>query len=202
MALSRKFLVSTACHEKHSARTISGSTSSAALTVVSAPVIRPSWFMMMTHCAAKQTSAMVATVRPIITLDSQVLNRQMRCTSARGSVAAEFALALPVLVLFLAGIALLGVLFAANAGLQQAVGEGARLATLYPRPDDATITARIRQAAFALNATNLDAPALTHGVANGVPYVDISLTYHPQLNFILFSGPHISLTRSRRAYIN
>jgi len=123
-----------------------------------------------------------------------------RC--ARGSVAAEFALALPVLVLFLAGVAQLGVLFAANAGLQQAVGEGARLAIIYPRPNDATITARIRSAAFALNASYLDEPSLTHGTSNGVPYVDISLTYHPRLNFILFSGPQISLTRSRRAYIN
>lgn len=122
------------------------------------------------------------------------------CT--RGSAAAEFALAVPVLVLFLAGIAQLGVLFAANAGLQQAVGEGARLATIYPRPDDATLTTRIRKASFALKSTYLDTPTLTHGVANGVPYVDISLTYHPPLNFILFSGPQISMTQTRRAYIN
>jgi len=120
----------------------------------------------------------------------------------RGSAAAEFALALPVLVLFIAGIAQLGVLFAANAGLQQAVGEGARLATLFPRPDDATITARIRRAQFALNSAYLDAPTLTRGVANGVPYIDISMTYRPPLNFIFFTGPQISMTRSRRAYLN
>ncbi|MGT2440234.1 hypothetical protein ACU4GH_35765 [Bradyrhizobium betae] len=40
---------------------------------------------MMAHCATKQSSATVATVRPTTTLDSQVSNRQMRCTSARGS---------------------------------------------------------------------------------------------------------------------
>jgi len=120
----------------------------------------------------------------------------------KGSAAAEFALALPVLVLFIAGIAQLGVLFAANAGLQQAIGEGARLATLFPRPDDATITARIRKAQFALNSAYLDAPTLTRGVANGVPYIDISMTYRPPLNFIFFTGPQISMTRSRRAYLN
>jgi len=122
--------------------------------------------------------------------------------STRGSATAEFALAVPILVLFLAGIAQLGVLFAANAGLQQAVGEGARLATIYPRPDDATITARMHNASFALKATYLDAPTITHGVANGVSYVDISLTYHPALNFIFFMGPQISMTQSRRAYLN
>jgi Flp pilus assembly protein TadG len=122
--------------------------------------------------------------------------------STQGSAAVEFALAVPILVLFLAGIAQLGVLFAANAGLQQAVGEGARRATLYPRPDDATITTRIHNASFALNAAYLDTPTLTHGVANGLSYVDISLTYHPRLNFVFFSGPQISMTQSRRAYLN
>ncbi len=121
---------------------------------------------------------------------------------ARGVAAAEFALALPILGLFLAGISQMGILFAANAGLQQAVGEGARLATIYPRPDDATIVARIRNASFALNANFLDSPSLTHGVANGVPYIDISLTYHPPLNFIFFSGPQISIQQTRRAYID
>src|SRR5262249_53558384 len=45
----------------------------------------PSWLRMMAHCAAKQTSAMVATERPTTTLESQVSYRQMRCTSARGT---------------------------------------------------------------------------------------------------------------------
>ena len=40
---------------------------------------------MIAHCAAKQISATVATERPTKTLDSQVSNRQIRCTSARGS---------------------------------------------------------------------------------------------------------------------
>ena len=120
----------------------------------------------------------------------------------RGSAAAEFALAVPLLVMFLAGIAQLGILFAANAGLQQAVGEGERLATIYPLPSDATIKTRIQNAAVALNANYLDTPTLTHGTSNGVPYVDISLTYHPKLNFVLFAGPQITMTRTRRAYTN
>lgn len=120
----------------------------------------------------------------------------------RGSAAIQFALALPVFMLFLCGIAQLGVLFAANAGLQQAVGEGARLATLYPRPSDDAIATRIGRAGFALDSRYLDAPSLTHGIANGVPYLDIALTYHPRLNFIFFAGPQLSITRSRRAYLN
>ena len=120
----------------------------------------------------------------------------------RGVGAIEFGLSAPLVIIMVVGIAQLGTLFAANAGLQQAIGEGARLATLFPRPDDATITARIRKAQFALNSAYLDAPTLTRGVANGVPYIDISMTYRPPLNFIFFTGPQISMTRSRRAYLN
>ena len=84
MALPRKFLVSTACQEKHSAIRTSGTITHAAVRVVSAPVIVPSWCSIIAHCTAKATSATVATVRPTVTLDSHVSNRQIRCTSARG----------------------------------------------------------------------------------------------------------------------
>lgn len=122
--------------------------------------------------------------------------------SEKGSAGAEFALAVPVLALFLIGIFQLSILFAANAGLRQAVGAGARVATLYPHPDDTAIIAQIRRAGFALNSAYLDAPTLTHGTANGVAYVDIDLTYRPPLNFAFFQGPRITMTRSRRAYLN
>ena len=79
-------MVSTAYQEKHSAITSNGTITSAMLSVVSAFVIAPSWFRMTAHCAAKQSSATVATERPTTTLDSQVSNRQMRCTSARGRI--------------------------------------------------------------------------------------------------------------------
>ena len=119
-----------------------------------------------------------------------------------GLAAVEFALALPILVMLLAGIAQMGALFAANAGLQQAVGEGARLATIWPQPTDTVLIARVRAAANNVNLTYLDAATVTHGTSNGVSYVDISLTYRPPLKFIFFQVPAITMTRTRRAYLN
>src|SRR5690348_972117 len=84
IAFQRKFVVSTAYQEKHSATMISGTITSAAFTTVSAPVIAPSRKRRIAHCATKQTSAIVATERPTATLEVQWSNRQMRCTSARG----------------------------------------------------------------------------------------------------------------------
>src|SRR5215469_5166991 len=78
MALPKWFFVSTACQDKHSAMSIKGTIAHAALNVVSAPVIVPSWYRTMAHCAAKQISAMVATDRPTAALDNQVSNKQIR----------------------------------------------------------------------------------------------------------------------------
>ena len=122
-----------------------------------------------------------------------------RCV--RGSAAVQFALAVPVLVLFIAGIAQLGILFAASAGMQQALGEGARAATLYPRPTDAAISAKVTNAKFALDSRYLTS-SLSHGTSNGLPYVDIQLSYTPHLSFIFFTASSITITRTRRAYLN
>jgi Flp pilus assembly protein TadG len=122
-----------------------------------------------------------------------------RC--ARGSAAVQFALAVPVLVLFIAGIAQLGLIFAASAGMQQALGEGARAATLYPRPSDDAISAKVTNAKFALDPRYLTS-SLSHGTSSGMPYVDIQLTYAPHLSFVFFTGPAITITKTRRAYLN
>jgi len=131
---------------------------------------------------------------------TKLLDRVMSCV--RGSAAVQFALALPVLVLFIIGTAQMGILFAANAGMQQALGEGARLATLFPAPADDVISARIMQTRFSLKSEYLTAPTFTHGTSSGVPYVDITLVYKPRLNFVFFTGPQITMTKTRRAFQN
>jgi Flp pilus assembly protein TadG len=120
---------------------------------------------------------------------------------ARGSAAVQFALAVPVLVILIAGIAQLGVLYAASAGMQQALGEGARAASLYPRPTDDVISAKLMAKKFALDSSNLTS-SLSHGTSNGLPYVDIQLTYTPRLNFVFFTVPSVTITKTRRAYLN
>ena len=63
----------------------------------------------------------------------------------RGAAAIEMALALPILVSMIYGLFQVGLLYQANAGMQHALGEGARLSTIYERytennvPTDAAI---------------------------------------------------------------
>ena len=62
-----------------------------------------------------------------------------------GAAAIEMAFALPILILLIYGIFQIGIAFQASAGMQNALGEGARLATLFPEPTDAQIVARIKE---------------------------------------------------------
>jgi Flp pilus assembly protein TadG len=53
----------------------------------------------------------------------------------RGAAVIEIAIVLPVMILLIYGIFQVGILYQANAGMQHALGEGARYATLCLSPD-------------------------------------------------------------------
>src|SRR4029077_1214313 len=78
MTLPRSSVVMTACQEKHSANTINGTTVLEMFRTLSDFVNLANSRRVMAHCAAKQTSATVATERPINTLDNHMSNRQIR----------------------------------------------------------------------------------------------------------------------------
>ena len=117
-----------------------------------------------------------------------------------GAGAVEFALIAPVLFGFIFGVAQLGILFFANAGLRNSVGEGARLATLYPRPSDEQIIAKITEKKFGLDPAHLVGPTIVNGVSNGAPYAEISMSYSAPMNFLMFDMGPITLTKTRRVY--
>jgi len=116
-------------------------------------------------------------------------------TATRGAAAVEFAMITPPLVLMLVGI-----LYGANAGLEHAVGEGARFATLYPSPTNDAIKARVTDKEFALRSDRLIGPNVSRGIVDGTKYVDVTMSYDVPLDFVLFQGPTIRLTETRRAF--
>jgi hypothetical protein len=119
----------------------------------------------------------------------------------RGGAALSFALAAPVLILALVGIAQLGILFMANAGLRNAVGEGARHATIYPRPSDAAIIAEVTDSRFGLKPERIEGPTIVHGTDAGADYIEITMGYSVPLDFIFFSLQPVELTETRRAFV-
>lgn len=120
----------------------------------------------------------------------------------RGAAAVEFGILAPVLILMIVGIAQFGILFMANAGLRHAVGEAARHATIYPRPSDEQILAVLQDRRFGLDAARLGTPRITHGVSDGANYAEIELSYSVPLDFIFFTGPEVTLTETRRAFVH
>ena len=119
----------------------------------------------------------------------------------RGAAAMEFVLVAPALVLIIVGIAQLGILFMANAALRNAVAEGARYATLWPRPNDTQIRTVITNSKFGLDNSRMTTPALSHGVDDGANYIDISVTYTVPMDFVFFNLGNVTLSETRRAFV-
>ena len=122
----------------------------------------------------------------------------------QGAAAVEMALAAPVLITIIYGIFQVGLLYQANAGMQHALGEGARYATLcVPTgstcnpPSDAQIKARMTSKLFGKGDGNF---TVQDPVA-GTGYRDLRVTYVKTMRVIFFPGPTITLNREKRAYV-
>ena len=119
----------------------------------------------------------------------------------KGVAAVEMAFALPILLLFVYGIFQFGVILQANAGMQHALGEGARYATLYPKPADNLIETRMSNSVFGMNIGTFGAPTVTtpaSSVCTNCRLLTVSYTVTP--DFVFFSGPAINLVRTKRVY--
>jgi Flp pilus assembly protein TadG len=130
-----------------------------------------------------------------------MLNRLRR--DEDGATVVEFAFAFPILVAFIWGIAQFGMIMAADAGMQHALGEGARMATLYPTPSDADIKTRMETKMFGqfLGAHTVATPETSSGTTVGNKYKDLKITYTVTPNFIFVDGPTINFVRTKRVYV-
>ena len=119
----------------------------------------------------------------------------------RGLATIEMAFALPILLLFIYGIFQVGMIMAASAGMQHALGEGARLATIYPTPTDTAIKTRINDKLFGAYGGQF---TVADPVADltGKSYKDLSVTYTVTPNYLFFTAPDITLVRSKRVYLS
>ena len=117
-----------------------------------------------------------------------------------GVSAIEFALALPPFLVLVMGAIQLGVIASARTGLQHAVDEGARFASIYPRPSDAQIIARVTSREFGLDPAYMQQPTIVQGTEHSVPYTEISMSYSRPLDFILFETGPLTISYTKRAY--
>ena len=132
----------------------------------------------------------------------------------RGAAAIEAAIAMPVLVSMIYGVFSIGQVFEANAGMQHALGEAARYATLCSSMSTTGSTttcavhtgtevkAMVASKLFGANNGNgtWDDPVLDTTTANS-GFVTLTVTYHPVMKFAFFTLPSFTVTRSKRIYL-
>ena len=127
----------------------------------------------------------------------------------RGAAAIELAIALPVLLVMIYGIFQVGLVVQASAGMQHALGEGARAATLCiptssgcNAPTDSSVVTKMQSKLFGSNIGSFGTPTVTTPAAATCVFCrDLTVTYTVTPNYLFFNGPAISLTRTKRVYI-
>jgi len=132
------------------------------------------------------------------------LNRLRK--SKDGAAVVELAISLPVLVTMIYGIFEFSQLYEANSGMQHALGEGARYATLCipdttastgcDNPTDANIKAKENAKLFGPAGGGFN----VQDVVDGTNVKTLTITYTRTMNFLFFTGPTITLTRSKQVY--
>jgi Flp pilus assembly protein TadG len=135
----------------------------------------------------------------------------------RGAAAVEMAFAVPIFIVMIWAFVQLAQVYRAVAGMQQALGEGARYATLCltqsatgcaapdpgtgTSPAAGTIKAKIYTSVYGIGpgTFTVDDPTLvTSGTAK---YYDLTVRYTQPTNLLMFPGPTMALTRSKRVWI-
>ena len=127
----------------------------------------------------------------------------------RGAAAIEMAFALPVFIVMIWSFVQLAQVYRASAGIQQALGQGARFATLClnqsatgcTAPTAAQIKARINSSVYGLGPGEFDVSDPAPGTSGTASYYDLTVSYSQPTDFLLFPGPTMTIQRSKRVWI-
>lgn len=118
-----------------------------------------------------------------------------------GAAVIEMAFALPVLIMLLWMIIQLGLVFRAMSGIQHALGEGARAATLWPVPATDTIEDKMEAAVYGIGPGDFTIVAPVSGTADGSDFLDLQVTYTQDTDLLFLPGPTINVSRSKRVWV-
>jgi Flp pilus assembly protein TadG len=114
-----------------------------------------------------------------------------------GTTTIEIAIILPVLLMFVFGIMQMGMIFQGQAGMAHALGEGARLATIYPTPADDIIKSKMETSVF--KSANFGTYTVSDPVRNGL-YLTLNVKYVMPMKFFMVNLPDITLQKQKIVY--
>jgi Flp pilus assembly protein TadG len=133
-----------------------------------------------------------------------------------GAAAIEMAFALPVLIIMIWSFVQLAQVYRAMAGIQQGLGEGARYATLCINPTalgcdapapgtgtspaSGTIKAKIQNSVYGIGPGTFTVDDPVAGTSGTGTYFDLTVHYTQPTSLLLFPGPTITVSRSKRVW--
>ncbi len=118
-----------------------------------------------------------------------------------GAAVIEMAFALPILIMLIWMIVQLGLVFRAMSGIQHALGEGARAATLWPVPDTSDIEERMAEAVYGIGPGDFTIQPPVAGTADGSGFLDLEVDYTQDTDLLFLPGPTITVSRSKRVWV-
>ena len=127
----------------------------------------------------------------------------------KGAAAVEMAFALPILIVVIWMFVQLAQIYRAMAGIQQALGEGARYATLCLNPSSTgcsvpttdQVKTKISDTVYGIGPGTFTVSDPTTGNDGTAKYYDLKVEYTQPTSLLLFTGPTIDVTRSKRVWI-
>jgi len=126
-----------------------------------------------------------------------------------GAAAIELAFALPILIMLIWMMVQLGEVFQAAAGMQHALGEGARYATLCLNPTNNGCTTpsadaiadKMNDAVYGIGPGTFAITPPAKSVDGSASYYDLTVSYSQGTSLLFLPGPTISFSRSKRVWV-
>jgi len=127
----------------------------------------------------------------------------------KGVAVIEMAFALPILIVMLWSFIQLAEIYRALSGIQQALGQGARYATLCVNittngcssPTADQVKVQIQNSVYGIGPGTFTVPAPTSGTDGTGKYYDLSVNYTQPTDLLFVPGPTINVSRSKRVWI-
>lgn len=127
----------------------------------------------------------------------------------QGVAAIEMAFALPVLITMIWIFVQFAQIYRALAGIQQALGEGARYATLCLTPSTAgcatpgvaNIKTTISNSVYGIGPGTFTVADPVKGTSGSSTYFDLTVSYIQPTDMLFFVGPNVSVSRTKRVWV-
>lgn len=126
-----------------------------------------------------------------------------------GVATIEMAFALPTLIVMIWMFVQFAQIYRALAGIQQALGEGARYATLCLTPNatgcmtptTASVKTKINDSVYGIGPGTFTVDDPISGASGTGKYYDLKVSYTQPTNLLLVPGPTVVVSRAKRVWV-